>query len=260
MNSERFAKRNALSGSLLLGALLLISARPGPTSCTEAKTRSFEYSICELGSVWIIETSQPLRPFFSKNRVPTLRVRAGKSHEFAALLNGAYHDGNYAKPTMEGLLFIEGEQISPAKIGDLQLTHFLVLDDGGKIAGIQHASMLPANYPLSGHSYTQSGPLITDRGVPTPDYIERSLNGSDAYKRTAIGMTAAGDTVIVIAKTPRTLSELGEIVLNTRNYRRRGLTLLNFDGGPSTAFHASGATELSYGADKVTPVGFRIEN
>ena len=105
----------------------------------------------------------------------------------------------------------------------------------------------------------QSGPAILVGGTTARAEIAASVNGSDRYKRTAIGRTASGESVIVIARTPRTLVDLGEAVRNINGYRERGLTLVNLDGGPSTAIHAPDADGPSYGADKLTPIVIAVE-
>ncbi|MGL5001724.1 MAG: phosphodiester glycosidase family protein, partial [Casimicrobium sp.] len=166
----------------------------------------------------------------------------------------------YAKAKLEGLFFVDGEAKSELKPSDRQLTHVFSLDRNGRFAAVREASTtLPEKLDTSG-VHIQSGPLILDDGKLATNFIEGSLNGSDAYKRTALGRTRAGETVIVIAKTPRTLAELAKIVLSANNYASRGLTLINLDGGPSTAIHANAVRGLSYGADKITPVGFGLRD
>lgn len=258
MSFSRRARFGLLPGLTCLVAFLSVGASAPEAACTTNKSASFNWSVCEDNSVWVIETQQPLIAFYTSQDVPTFREKTAASPQFAAVVNGAYHNGNYAAPVMEGLLTIASDEISKMKIDDRQLTHIMSINTKGKVANISPASALPDDYPRPDYTYTQSGPLILSRGEPALSSIATSLNGTDAYKRTAIGVTDAGDTVIVIAKTPRTLPELALIVLEINDYRERRLTLLNFDGGPSTAVHSLESDRLTYGADKVTPVGFGI--
>lgn len=258
MSFSLCAKLGLPTGLACFAALFVVGASASETACTTTRNTFFDWSVCEDNSIWVIETKQPLSGFFISANVPTFREKIVASPQFAAIVNGAYHNGNYSAPLMEGLLTISGNEISKIKINDQQLTHIMCIDAKGKIVGILPASALPDEYPQPDYTYTQSGPLILNRGEIALSSITTSLNGAGAYKRTAIGVTEAGDTVIIIAKTPRTLPELGRIVLGIGNYRKRRLTLLNFDGGPSTAAHSLENGSLTYGADKVTPVGFGI--
>jgi uncharacterized protein YigE (DUF2233 family) len=227
-------------------------------ACWRTNAAAFTWSQCAGGTVWIVETVRPLVPFHIEGTVPSLRQKAASSTEFSLVFNGAYHDGNYAKATLEGLFFVDGKTKSDLKPNDRQLTHVFSLDRNGRLAAVREASeALNEKLDATG-AHIQSGPLMLDDGKLATRFIEGSLNGSDAYKRTALGRTRAGETVIVIAKTPRTLPELAKIVLSANDYASRGLTLINLDGGPSTAIHTNAVRGLSYGADKITPVGFGL--
>ncbi|MBC7596353.1 MAG: phosphodiester glycosidase family protein [Kineosporiaceae bacterium] len=170
------------------------------------------------------------------------------------LINGTYHDGDYEQPTMVGLLEIEDHLLSPVKTHDLQLSRILTVDPDGRIASIRALTDEMKQDPRPAAARFQSGPAIVENGRLTTGEIAASANGNDAYKRTAIGRTEKGETVIVISKTPRTLVDLGAQVLRVSDYRRRKLTLMNLDGGPSTAIHSAAIPSMSYGADKVTPI------
>jgi exopolysaccharide biosynthesis protein len=209
--------------------------------------------------LWIIETRRELRAFHSSRDVPTLRKRLASAPGAVLLVNGGYHDGDYARPRVEGLLRIGNRTFGALKPADLQLTHVLSIDSNGSIAEIEPASTTSLAARAADQDQIQSGPLILDAGSVAINAITRSVNGADPYKRTAIGRTRAGDTIIVVARTPHALTELARIVAGTNRYAERGLTLVNLDGGPSTGIHSETVPQLSYGADKVTPVGFAIE-
>jgi hypothetical protein len=237
----------------------LLSASNGLESrCTHSVLPSFRWSECLGGALWVIETRGPIEPFFSATDVPTLRARAQRSPRSSLLVNGGYHDGHYAEPRLEGLLSIRGKIVGALKAGDVQLTHVMSIDSAGRIASFRAADPGIAGRLEANHSHVQSGPLILDGGKIAVAAIEQSLNGNDPYKRTAIGRTATGETIIVVAKTPQTLANLARLVLRINDYGARRLTLLNLDGGPSTAIHSNQSPRLSYGADKITPVGFVV--
>lgn len=228
------------------------------TGCTRTEKDGIVWRDCAGGSVWIIETRRPLALFHATRGVPTLREHVAESPEAIVAVNGSYHDGNYARPVFEGLLEADGVTLGTLRADDRQLTHVMSIDPEGRITTILSSSEAPAARPVASRYRVQSGPLILNDGALSAATIAGSVNGVDAYKRTAIGRTRAGETVIVVAKTPRTLADLGRLVLRIEGFADRGLTLLNLDGGPSTAIHSLALPGVSYGADKVTPVGFAI--
>jgi exopolysaccharide biosynthesis protein len=228
------------------------------SNCVAKKARAYVVSRCDNDRLWIIETTRPLVAYFATPPVPTLREKASASPAFSLLLNGGYHDGNYANAKPEGLLIIDGKLLSTLKPNDGQLTHVLSMTRDGRISAIREAVRGVGAHTSDGNTHVQSGPLIVEDGRIAMSSIDGSLNGKGAYKRTAIGRTREGETVIVIAKTPRTLDDLAKMVLRVNEFEKRGLSLLNLDGGPSTAIHTNATNALSYGADKVTPLGFAL--
>lgn len=223
-------------------------------SCVSTVSAAVQWTRCSNDTLWIIETSRPITVAFSPKAAPTLRKRFHATPNALLLINGSYHDGAYDQPTMVGLLELGNRILSPFKPKDLQLSRVLAIDPAGRIASIRALSdeVGPNRTPTSAR--LQSGPAILVDGRLVGDEIAASLNGNDAYKRTAIGRTDNGETVIVISKTPRKLLELGALVLRMNDYRKRKLTLINLDGGPSTAIYSEAIRGMSYGADKVTPI------
>jgi exopolysaccharide biosynthesis protein len=238
----------------MLAALSLSAAPPDAPICTVTRTDAMQWFRCADDSVWIIEPTRPLRVFFTANDVPTLRGWSAQHPDIALWINGSYHNGDYARPEMVGTLAIDGTTLSAFRPDDPQLSRIIAINDQGRIASVDPARTTLD--PSAPHHRTllQTGPAILIEGeLPTAE-IAASLNGSDRYKRTAIGRTDMGEAVIVIAKTPRSLTDLGTIVRQVNRYRERRLSLINLDGGPSTAIHAPAQPGLSYGADKVTPI------
>ena len=112
------------------------------------------------------------------------------------LINGSYHDGDYDQPTMVGLLELESLILSPLKPKDRQLSRVLAIDPIGRIASIRALSDEVGQNRTLTSARLQSGPAIIVDGRLTGNEIASSLNGNDAYKRTAIGRTDNGQTVI----------------------------------------------------------------
>jgi uncharacterized protein YigE (DUF2233 family) len=252
--------RTAIAAALLCFSVVSIacSARTSGVVCKPVERSGLSWTVCDHGAIWIVETTRPISLFWTLSNVPTLRRRAANSPNYSLFVNGGYHDGDYANPKAEGLMIIDGQQIGQFRANDRQLTHVISLNAAGSITAISAAVPELEGKLNPNSSHLQTGPIIIQDGEIKNDFIVNSLNGNDAYKRTAIGRTANGETVIVIAKTPYTLTNLALAILRTNNYRERRLTLVNLDGGPSTAIHSANFPQLSYGADKLTPTGFAV--
>jgi uncharacterized protein YigE (DUF2233 family) len=250
----------SIKAALLSAVFVFLAANSvAANDCVVARSRSFESFRCDEDRLWVVETRRPLQPLYHAVGALSFRQLASGANEFALFVNGSYHDGDYANARLEGLFVVNGKSYAPLKPLDPQLSHVMSLSDTGRITSISLAdgdANSSERWKLGTH--IQSGPLIIDAGRVATNYIDASINGKDRYKRTAIGMTADGATVIVISRTPRSLQALAAAVLNINRLRDRGLTLLNFDGGPSTSLHATEQRKLSYQADKLTPVLFAI--
>ena len=243
------------------GALLLLVAAGVPQICTasacvERRSRGVVAVHCASSGLTLVETSRPLEPIYHVVAAPTPRqlMAAG----WSVVVNGSYHDGDYANAKLDGQFTVRGKQWGQARPDDRQLSHVITLDEQGHIASIKPATAAAltqaAHAPLS----VQTGPLITQHGAWVATYVHASLNGNDAYKRSAIGRTDDGHSVIVMARRPRTLEALARDVLALRNYAQRGLTLVNLDGGPSTALALAQWPQWHYQPDKTTPVAFGV--
>jgi Phosphodiester glycosidase len=247
--------------SALLGAVfvLLGSTVSVASDCVIKRSASFESTRCDQDRLWVIETRRPMVPIYHAVGPLTLRQLADADKQFALLVNGSYHDGDYTNARLEGLFVVNGKTYAPLKSLDKQLSHVVSFSSSGMITSVSLAvetAHVASQWKAGTH--IQTGPLITEAGSVTPGFIDAAINGKDRYKRTAIGATADGATVIVIAKTPYSLHELARAVLAINRYRERKLTLVNFDGGPSTALHSNEQSGLSYQADKLTPILFGL--
>jgi uncharacterized protein YigE (DUF2233 family) len=262
VNAKVFVK-TALLSAVFMTALLAFSsalAKTTTAACATSRSTSFEVHRCDHDRLWIIETRKLLVPIYHAVNALTLRqLGLARGGEFVLLVNGSYHDGDYANAQHEGLFVVNGKAHAPLKALDKQLSHVVNINEAGAIVAITPAeeNSTPANRWKDG-THIQTGPLVVDAGHIATAFIDAAINGKDRYKRSALGVTSDGATIIVIAKTPRTLHDLANAVLNVNHYRRRKLTLVNLDGGPSTALHSTEQPQLSYGADKVTPIVFGV--
>jgi uncharacterized protein YigE (DUF2233 family) len=248
--------KTALFGAVFVSLCSTIALA---SDCVIKRTASFESFRCDQDRLWVIETRRPLVPIYHAVNPLTLRQLGNAHKQFALLVNGSYHDGNYANAKLEGLFVVNGKPYAPIKSLDKQLSHVVSFSSTGMIASVALADEnLSTISKWQSGTHIQTGPLITESGIAASGFIDAAINGKDRYKRTAIGVTADSATVIVVAKTPRSLHELASAVLAINRYRERKLTLVNFDGGPSTALHSNEQSGLSYQADKLTPILFGL--
>jgi uncharacterized protein YigE (DUF2233 family) len=232
-----------------------VNAPRATKACVASKSPSFALFRCEENSVWIVETRRAIVPFYYAVNPMTLRQLGIARTDMAMLMNGSYHDGDYANARLEGLFAANGKQYAALKPLDNQLSHVISITESGAVSAIQRADeAFATNARIDTGTHIQTGPLLTQNGLLTKEFIDAAINGKDRYKRTAVGVTADGTIVFVIAKTPRSLLDLANVVLDKNDYRVRKLTLVNLDGGPSTAIYSTEQPSLSYQPDKVTPI------
>jgi uncharacterized protein YigE (DUF2233 family) len=244
----------------LMGAVFVsMGSNAAASDCVVKRSASFESHRCLADRLWVIETRRALRPIYHPVNALTLRQLATADPNLALLVNGSYHDGDYGNAKLEGLFVVDGKSYAPLKSLDAQLSHVISFSDAGRISTISLADQnAPDAVRWTVGTHIQSGPLIIDSGRIATAFIDASINGHDRYKRTALGVTSDGATVIVIAKTPMSLREFASSVLTINRLLERRLTLLNFDGGPSSTLHSNEQRALSYQADKMTPIAFAI--
>ena len=245
-------------GALFAALLMLAAASPCAAAlrCVEHRARDMHVLDCRASGITLIETRRPLKLIYHPVAPPTPRqlVAAG----WAVVVNGSYHDGDYANARLDGQFTIHGKRWGEARPGDKQLSHVLTLDAQGLIDAIAAADELALARAAGAAASMQTGPLITLDGAWVAEYATASLNGNQAYKRSAIGRTADGTGVIVIARRPLTLEALAREVLALRRFAQRGLTLVNLDGGLSTALAVRRTPALNYQPDKFTPVAIGV--
>jgi uncharacterized protein YigE (DUF2233 family) len=220
------------------------------TTCRAGKKRDDLIIIESRAGVTLIY--HPVSPF-------TINELANSNTAFKAVINGSYHDGEYDNAMPIGLFQVRGKKYADFLHNDMQLTHTVTFDETGKISTIDEVDTLAKKASLKpNYSYMQTGPLILNNGAIAMNFIQGSLNGMDAYKRSAIGRLNDATIVTVIATRSITLPQLAERLLRINNYAQRGLTLVNLDGGYSTASASTTLPRARYQPDKVTPIAIGL--
>ncbi len=212
---------------------------------------------CPGSGVSVVETHSGIEPIVQLQGAPGLAARLAADPGWALVFNGSYHDGHYGSASLVGGFVVQGRVLSPLHAADAQLSQVVRLDGQGRIASITDLADA-GDQPAANGTAFQTGPLILDAGRVAQASIAASLNGSDAYKRTALGRTADGTTVVAIARRPRTLAAFAADVLAAGDLAHRGLTLVNLDGGFSTAWALADQPASNYQPDKQTPVAFGV--
>jgi Phosphodiester glycosidase len=243
-------------GTLALFAAAGVTLAHATPGCVEERADRIVVVHCVDRGLTVVETQRSLELIYHAVAPPTPRQLAAAG--WAVVVNGSYHDGDYANAMLEGQFTVRGKHWGVARPDDRQLSHVVAFDTQGRIESIAPADAAALARATAAAASVQTGPLITENGRWVEAYARQSLNGVDAYKRSAVGRTGEGASVIVIARQPRTLEALARDVLALRRYAQRGLTLVNLDGGPSTALALARWPQWHYQPDKLTPVAIGV--
>jgi exopolysaccharide biosynthesis protein len=202
--------------------------------------------------------SRPFEIAFNPKKGGTVEEQA-KRAGFDLAINGSYFRGEYFDAEHAGLLQLKGELIEP-KGTDKQLTHFIEFDTvENKISFKPIGEYKKENYLDKKYTLVQTGPLIMENNVIAKDYINASINGNGLYLRTALGYTNTGETFFVVTTTRYNLEELGNTVKGLEIFKDKNISLINLDGGTSTAIYSKDIPELNFNANIAVPIIFGIK-
>lgn len=99
----------------------------------------------------------------------------------------------------------------------------------------------------------QAWPLVLSGGV-IEDFW-RSWHAREKHERTLLGKTQSGKIFFFVSTLPRTLDEVGSLIFDDERFSHDPITVLNLDGGPSTAFFDG---KIWFHSNKRLPIVFCI--
>ena len=179
-----------------------------------------------------------------------------QKHDLEFAVNGTFFDGTYSRATPAGYLQVDGQVLSPVK-QDRQLTSVFVYDKVNKRASMPLLGQFDPgapSYHSPGITAFQTGPaVLRDNQLQTGE-INGSINGNGVHLRTLLGYTDDGTLFVVVTTRPGTLAAIGEVLLDDSVFSSRKISVINLDGGPSTAFYSQRHAEFNFNAGKVLPL------
>lgn len=172
------------------------------------------------------------------------------------ITNAGYFSGKVNDATHAGYLYNNGKLLSPtiAKT-DKQITHVAVQYQNGSIDFIANSDFkLQSNMQLA----FQSGPLFLNAGTTDVTAINNSSNGNSLTTRTFLGKTNNGQYFLGISRSAVTLHELAKLILNNPTVFGTTPSVLNLDGGSSTAMYVPNYLDFNFTPDWINPtaIGF----
>lgn len=173
-------------------------------------------------------------------------VEQSRENEFVAAINGSYFIGSYVESSPSGLLQIKGELISEY-VPNVQISHVVVYDHvANELKFIRARNLDLSAYSQPRYSLAQTGPLLIDSNQVQFDFIDGALNSEQESIRSFIGITDAGEKFIGISRTQVTLYELVDTISANPLFQNNNITVVNLDGGASTAMFVKDSEALKF--------------
>lgn len=180
-----------------------------------------------------------------------------KKNKYALAVNG-----NYFTPELTPAgLFAKNDLVEvPLAPRDTQLTHVVSLDATSTITFIPAASFATSSYqPTRGRVLFQTGPLMIEKNQITENYITKSLNGTGQYPRTLLGTTENGATFFAVSTRAHDLTTLAQKILDLDLFKNEIVSVINLDGGPSTALYSAEKSNFNVRVYKTLPLIFGVK-
>lgn len=189
--------------------------------------------------------SKPLNFFFTESEAQSVREQALQSNLELAI-NGTYYIGSYVNATHSGLLQIRGDFLSDF-VPNVQLTHTIVYNHANdSIEFVRARDLGDSLYFSSNHTLLQTGPLLIVNNQIQHEFINGSLNGGQESLRTVLGYTSDGEVFFAISRTGVTLTAFSEQLLQNQVLRGKQITVINLDGGASTAMFSKDLEQFNF--------------
>jgi hypothetical protein len=174
-------------------------------------------------------------------------------------LNGSFF-GRHANSTEHaGYLNYWGLELTPVKYIDEedkpQLTHIVRYDKSdGSLVFIPRNGFEPSVVKKTVLEF-QTGPIVVDNNIIQTEHIFSSKNGRTQHLRTLMGYNhKTNEKIFIVVKTPMSLQQIANIVLNMEVLKEHNISIINLDGGSSTTFYSRRYPELNWKQDKSIPI------
>ncbi len=182
---------------------------------------------------------------------PISLKEAAEKHPCSYIINGSYFEDSRVHA---GWLSIFGAQIAPLK-ADRQLTHMAVFDPGLGYLDFPSLDLWDSSMTSATSIEFQTGPLVIHANQIDTLSIVASINGGSSHLRTFLAFTEE-DAMKYFIITRRTgpLDKMAEHLLSLPVFEGKTLSVMNLDGGSSTALYARMHPELNYNINRPLPI------
>ena len=186
---------------------------------------------------------EPLNPFSLE--------AAAQQYPYRYIINGSYFEHSRVHA---GWLSIFGVSHSPVK-PDRQLSHMAILDTSTGYLAFPELGLWDATLTSPKTLEFQTGPLVIHANTLDTLSIQASINGSEPHLRTLLAFTEEDAmTYFIITRKECGLDELGKQLLSLPLFSGKTLSVLNLDGGSSTALYARNHPDLNFNIRRPLPV------
>lgn len=177
-----------------------------------------------------------------------------KDSEYSFGINGGYFDGTYGNAKHAGYLSINGTMLYNSKI-DAQITSYAVLNyKENSLKFISNNDFNESNFNGSDYTIFQTGPMIIKDSKVVYSEIDNSFNGTGCFYRSFLGYIPEDKMFIYgITNQKVTLTQVGEVLLINEELKGKTFSIINLDGGPSTAMYSSKDSSLNFNTEMELP-------
>lgn len=202
-------------------------------------------------AITIVKISPPIEYLvFSKNP-PTIQ-EVSEQYDYKYIINASYFESDLQHA---GWLKIKGKLYSEIK-SDKQLTHIVVIKDKMQVFSVKDFKPSDDNTSIE----FQTGPLVIQHNQIMLENINQTINGKRNNKRTLLGFTEDGFYYFIITRNRIKLFDLAEILLKEAVFQNKDLTVVNLDGGSSTALYYGEGSSINYRVYKKLPYLLVVKN
>lgn len=168
------------------------------------------------------------------------------------VINGGYFTETKA---YIGLLWDGQTRFAPLSASNPQATHVAHFNKNSKLLDFISSSEFTNSdfQDNSDHIYFQTGPIIIDRNEVQNTFIDRSLNGNQSSLRSFIGFTESGKIFVGTTSQGYDLRSLGKMLITKDFFEGEVISVINLDGGSSTALYSAENPEISFRDFKELP-------
>lgn len=179
-----------------------------------------------------------------------------KTEDLSVVVNGGYFTPDQK---FVGYLY-DGSELAKLSRGNVQATHIAVFDNESKRIFFVDSNLFEsAEYITTGDLAFQSGPIILDKNILQTTFIDKSLNGNGSYYRTFLGKTESGKVFVGVTTDIYDLRKLGEAMLQLNEFKGEVVSVLNLDGGTSTAMSVKNNEPFSFRGFRLLPFYLGID-